>query len=448
MLVAPFDPREAHWELGQHLRRTGERRIQQIDPIPHLCLFLRIAAVSGFHPGHRRRSIGSPLVVARPHRHRILCDRNIVGQRHVGELLLRSRPQIHYHRAPREILKRQLVRIRMMAPRNQREMPVRRWVRGVDHCRLAHCLRPSCQRHYADLRRRVVIEEALVFGILQQILVGPRRRHPSQVLLHRRARRHFGMGWRCSAPRRNRQTQQAAAVRHPRARIAENPVQRHARNARRLPCCRIGGPHGQPRPRICARDQHKCHPLRIRRPLHVFDVRLRRQSRHRNLFPRGQRLELQSDNVRQSARSIRPRIESQTRQPQFRLRQVRNRQQPARLFDQQRSRPALRFRRNHHQRRRWRFQQIGDRLRRLLIRDAALCKRGSGHQHAGGEGKQRAQVHEQMSPFFESWPGRPRDSAPIVAVDAGRARGASLSAGILSRAGSSPHAAAHQWPDS
>ena len=218
----------------------------------------------------------------------------------------------------------------------------------------------AVQRNQRQLRREIMVEQGLVAGVKQQVLIGPHRGDPPGRLLDigpRGRRRHVR---RRTASRRHRLDQQARTVGQP---LITRPARHIDHRIGQLARPRRGHVHHpqlQPRRPV----QHEGQRLGVRREPRCREPRAVGQG-HDARLPAVHRLQAQPRQPRHPAfgRAVVPRIDPRPRQPQHRLGQGLDAGQVGPIHQHQR--PPIRA--QHRRRRRLGVQDVRDRRRRLLI---------------------------------------------------------------------------------
>jgi hypothetical protein len=257
MFVAPFEAGEAHWKLGEKTRWVGEGGVEEIDAVAESGWLFGIATVAGFDPGYCGGGVRTPLVITRTGGYGVLGNGNVVGKGLVGELLLAPGAEVDDDGAYREILKGQFIGVRVMAPGKERKVAVGRGLGFVNDGGFADGLRGSGERDETDLACGVVVEEALVFGIPEQVFVGAGGGDAAEVLLDGGAGGDFIMDRCGTAGGWNGDAEETVAVGHPGAGITEDAVEGDARDVGSMAGDRIGGPEAETGARICTGDDYK-----------------------------------------------------------------------------------------------------------------------------------------------------------------------------------------------
>src|SRR5262245_38151814 len=232
--------------LRQFNRWPGERRLERLHDIARRSLLPVVTAVERLYPDKRRRFSRAPIVIARSSRH--ACDRDLVGQRQIGQFVEALAAAIPNLDQARERSGGEQVRVRAMNRGDQKMIAVRRGFDRTEDRGLAE--RRDAARRGVDqreLRRGVVFVELLVVRVAQQILERRGGRGFAVILLHGWPHRHGRRGGRRSATRDDSAAEQRLAVGHPLHRVvtaaassssttaetaaAEGGVEPYARNA-------------------------------------------------------------------------------------------------------------------------------------------------------------------------------------------------------------------------
>ena len=171
--IPPSHAGVALLEVHQGRRSAAERRCQQEDPVPHLGRGARVAAVLGFGPDEGCGRIGAPLHGAGAGRHRVKWGRDVVPQRQIGDPVHDPTLQIGHDDVGGKQAGRHDIAVRPLGCGLQDMAPVGRHARAqIDRWRAQRPRRPG-QRNEHQLRGEIVVEQGLITGIGQQVLIGP-----------------------------------------------------------------------------------------------------------------------------------------------------------------------------------------------------------------------------------------------------------------------------------
>ena len=323
--VAPFG-------LGDLGRLPGERRRQRHHLVAEGHRVLEIAAVERLDPENGRRLIGPPAVAPRS------CldagQRGALTRRLIRDLLrdlAAARPDFD---VLREAVHRHRVGERLLDPGHQHVLPARRRRRGAQHRRLAdRGLRPGCDIDRRKLAREVVVEQRVVVGGLEEILVGRGRRGLAVVLLDVRSGRHQRFGRRGAAARRHQPADHRGVVLQPVARIAGRGVDPIGAGDDRL--ARAGHAVGDPQLDAIVFGLQEGEVRPVGRELHVRDARLGGHL-HRRLgavadFLQRDRVDAGPGKAGRAVRSVGAWIHARAGEPVHRLGELGDRRIGARL---------------------------------------------------------------------------------------------------------------------
>ncbi len=290
---------------------------------------------------------------------------------------------------------------------HEQMLAVRRGLEGPDQDRRSELFDLAGDRSAYQLSRQVVLEQGLVVGVLQQVLVGPCRRGATQVLLDDGSLRHAGLGRRGAATRRDDHTDHGAAVRHPLERSASGGREFAAeRDLSRPGAGHVGDPKLE-----AGTVVHREGDVRaVRRPRGPGESSVAGNAADHLGFPAVPLLHGHLRDVADPARPVGRRLDPQARQPQLGLGQLGDRDQ-ARILREER---PLVVRREVHRRCRRRVDDRAERLGRPAV--ALRRPKRSGEQ---GEQSDDHQGSLHGEPSTASGQGGMTES-PILRLSAAR----------------------------
>src|SRR5262245_64770132 len=121
--------------LRQFNRWPGERRLERLHDITRRSLLPGVTAVERLYPDKRRRLSRAPIVIARPRRH--ACNRDLVGQRQIGQFVDALAAAVPDLDQARERIVGEQVRVRAMNRGDQKMIAVRRGLDRTEYRGLA-----------------------------------------------------------------------------------------------------------------------------------------------------------------------------------------------------------------------------------------------------------------------------------------------------------------------
>jgi hypothetical protein len=236
---------DGHGIAVERRRGIGAGR-ERLDVVCHWGLAVGLAVVGGDDPDQDGRRVGAPLVVTRTGLDGVAGDGQVVDERALVEQLASPCLQGDDLRTQGEALGGNGVAERAVQGADEGEAAIGRGAEGVDEALggLVSAERVGCavERHEGQLGGGVVLEDGLVVGGREHVLVGGRGGRLAEVFADVRAGGDIRDLGRRSAVGGDRLAEQRGGIGHPGAGRAEDGVQLDEPEAVSMCVCGVDDP--------------------------------------------------------------------------------------------------------------------------------------------------------------------------------------------------------------